>query len=135
MNREDYGEFVLHIPSHPRLHLVSREKIPLGLVDGRYRQGERLVLQAVSSGPLALTGMKAELTEAGGVRAVELPELELKVLPFDSADENPAPETFPEAAPAKRPRFPFAAAAVGILAAGFLLVLLLRTRRRKEGAA
>ena len=132
MDRKDYGEFDLDVPSHPDLHLVSRERIPLRLVDGWYRQGERLLLQPVSSGSLVLGGMTAQLTAAGGVRVVSLPELRLEVLPFDSADENPSPELFPDSVPpeSERPLFPIIAA--GVLIGGFLLMLWMRIQRRKE---
>ena len=134
MNREDYGEFALDFPAHPRLRLVSRERIPPRIAEGRYLQGERLVLQAVSSGPLVIAGMTARLTEAAGARVVNLPEARLTVLPFDSSDENSAPEPFPAPEVRKRGSFPLAIGAAGVLGGSLLLALFLRARPRREAA-
>lgn len=95
MRRADFGEFTLEVPSHPGLHLVSREKIPLSVVDGQYHQGERLMLQALASGAVNLSGIKAELTESTGSRVVELPELGLKVTAFETEDLSEVPEPLP----------------------------------------
>ncbi len=128
MNREDYGEFDLDIPSHPRLHLVTREQIPPTLVNGHFYQGERLTLQALSSGPLTLSGMTVQLTEAEGVRTVALPELTLTVAPFDAQDtiEDPQPLPRPESARGNSP--PLTPTLIAVLIGGFLLVLLIRIK-------
>lgn len=135
MDRETYGEFALEVPEHRQLPVVSRERVPLRLVDGRYRQGERLVLQPASSGQLTIAGMTARLTEAGGAREVVLPELKLNVPPFETADDDPAPEPFPEPAAGKSSRFPLPVVAAAVLVAGILLGVFKFFRQQKEGAA
>jgi len=98
MHRGDYGQFVLNITSHPRLHLVTRERVPPKLVNGRYHQEERLVLQALSSGPLTFSGLQVELIETNGTRTITFPDLKLNILPFAQLDsiESPQPLPIPE---------------------------------------
>ena len=98
MNREDYAEFDLKIPSHPQLHLVAREKVPIALVNGKYYQGERLMLQPLSSGNITLSEISVELTETTGPRKVSLPKVSLPVEPFELADNVSVPEPLPQAA-------------------------------------
>ncbi len=131
MERDDYGEFDLNVPSHPQLHLVTRELIPPTHTDGRYTQSERLMLQALSSGTLTLTGMTIQLTESTGIRTVELPDLTLTVNPFETADEVADPEPFPK--PEKPSKMgpsltPALIAVIAVIAVGFILVLLIRLK-------
>jgi hypothetical protein len=128
MNREDYGEFALEIPSHPQLHLVTREQIPPIHVKGNYYQGERLMLQAISSGTITLEGVSVELTESSGTRTVELPPVTLTVSPFDSEDANAAPEQLPEPNTESAKATALAPSLIAMIIGGFILILLIRLK-------
>jgi hypothetical protein len=128
MNREDYAEFDLEVPSHPQLHLVAREQIPPAHVNGQYYQGERLMLQPLSSGEITLTGVTVQLTEAAGPREVELPEITLTVQAFGSTDEEATPEVLPATA-GKRGLSPSIFLPLfGMVVGAFFLILLIRLR-------
>ena len=128
MNREDYAEFKLEVPSHPQLHLVAREQIAPAHVNGQYYQGERLMLQPLSSGDITLTDVAVELTEASGARNVSLPAATLTVEPFEADDEATTPEALPETTPAKVLSPSIFIPLFCMVAGAFVLILLIRLK-------
>ena len=92
MDREQFAQFDVRFPIHPRLHIVSRESVPPRLVEGRYKQKESFILQAVSSGELVLSGFVIELSQGNGKQVITYPDISLNVLPFEADTSNvPAP--------------------------------------------
>ncbi|MEM9280396.1 MAG: hypothetical protein AAGA96_01090 [Verrucomicrobiota bacterium] len=96
MIRDSFGEFELDIPPHPQLHLIARERVPPTLQESKYLQGERLQLQALSSGTIKLTNISIQLTEIEGTRKIQLPAPVLTVEPFDHTDVSGSPEPLPQ---------------------------------------
>ena len=96
MDREEFGRFELKVPGHEHLHRVAREEVPVKLEDGRYRQQERWVLQADSSGEFVIEKALAKLETKAGIEEVALPEIRIEVLPYAAMDGNADPLDFPE---------------------------------------
>ena len=95
MDRDTFGQFELHVPAHSQLHLVSVERVPVALVNGRYRQRQSLQLQPLSSGEMAINEAQVQLTDTNGTQTILLPVVTLQVLPFETADVSDAPESLP----------------------------------------
>lgn len=95
MDRDTFGQFELHVPAQPQLYLVSVERVPVSLVNGRYRQRQSLRLQPLSSGEMAINEAQVQLTDANGTQTISLPVVKLQVLPFETADVSDAPESLP----------------------------------------
>lgn len=128
MNREDYAAFKLEVPSHPQLHLVAREQIAPAHVNGQYYQGERLMLQPLSSGKITLADVAVELTETKGARTVSLPVAILTVEPFEADDEAATPEALPETTPANVLSPSIFIPLFCMVAGAFVLILLVRLK-------
>ncbi|TWU38219.1 hypothetical protein [Novipirellula artificiosorum] len=97
MDRQTFGEFELHVPSHPQLHLVSMQRAPVSFEDGRYRQRQILILQPLSSGKVTINEAQVEFTDSNGPQSILLPAATLDVLPFNSADLSDVPQSLPAA--------------------------------------
>lgn len=128
MNREDYAEFDLEVLFHPQLHLVAREKIPITHVNGNYYQGERLMVQPLSSGDVTLNEISVVLTESTGPRRVSLPKASLAVEPFDSDDKVSTPEPLPQEATALGISSSVFIPLLLMVAGGFVLIFLIRLK-------
>ncbi len=128
MNREDYAEFKLKVPSHPQLHLVAREQIAPAHANGQYYQGERLMLQPLSSGEITLANVAVELTETSGARTVSLPAATLTVEAFEADDEAATPEALPETTPANVLSPSIFIPLFCMIAGAFVLILLVRLK-------
>ncbi|TWU40319.1 hypothetical protein Q31b_36670 [Novipirellula aureliae] len=97
MDRETFGGFELHVPSHPNLHLVSIERFPVSLKDGRYQQRQCWWLQPLASGTVVISDVQVELTDSNGTETIALPSVTLDVVPLESMDLSDAPEPLPPA--------------------------------------
>lgn len=128
MNREDYAEFKLKVPSHPQLHLVAREQIAPAHANGQYYQGERLMLQPLSSGEITLADVAVELTETSGARTVSLPAATLTVEAFEADDEAATPEALPETTPANVLSPSLFIPLFCMIIGAFVLILLVRLK-------
>jgi hypothetical protein len=96
MDRDTFGRFELQVPAHPKLHLVSVERVPVSLANGRYRQRQSYQLQPLSSGEMAVNEVQVQLTDSAGTQTFLLPEVTLQVLPFEAVDVSDSPELLPE---------------------------------------
>jgi len=100
MNRADYAQFVLEVPTHERLHRVAVESAPVSLVDGRYRQSERWFLQADSAGEIVIDGATVLLESGSGSVPVKLSPLRVEVMAYGQQDESAEPVGLPAVPPA-----------------------------------
>ncbi|MEX0322444.1 MAG: hypothetical protein AB3N63_09825 [Puniceicoccaceae bacterium] len=96
MDRAEYAKFSLDIPAQQHMHRIAVETVPVTFTEGRYRQSEKWLLQADASGSYVIKGGKVLLETGGDTLSVPLPELELVVIPYENADENPDPAELPE---------------------------------------
>lgn len=95
MSRKAWGQFDLQVPAHPGLHPIAVKKVPLVYADGLYQQRESLLCQPVSSGSLAIKGASVVMSTPEGSQTVELPDLMLRVLPFEHAQLTDEPQPLP----------------------------------------
>ncbi len=96
MDRAEYGRFSLDIPAQPHLHRIAVEVVPVSFSDGRYRQSEKWLLQADSSGNFTVKDGKVLLETGGTLVTVPLPELKLVVTPYTETDSSTEPAGLPE---------------------------------------
>ena len=95
MIRKTWGKFELQIPSHPKLHLIAVQKVPIEYSGDLYRQRESILFQPISSGVLQLNEMQVALSLPTGVENIDLPPLELTVSPYAEHELSDTPELLP----------------------------------------
>jgi hypothetical protein len=96
MDRSEYAKFTLDIPAQPHLHRIAVEAVPVSFSKGRYRQSEKWLLQADSSGDFVIEGGKVLLENGGTTFTTPLPDLKLVVTPYAGTDASSDPVGLPD---------------------------------------
>ena len=88
-----YTSVSLTLPPQPELHLVATQKLPTSRSpDGTYQTSKLWIIQALRSGPITLTGLRAELSGGKNKPPIPAPSLTLQITPYSDAvpDDTPA---------------------------------------------
>jgi hypothetical protein len=136
MDRAGYARFSLEIPVQPHLHRIAVEAVPVSFSEGRYRQAEKWLLQADSSGEYIIKDAQVVLDSKGSSEVVSLPELRLTVVPYGEVDSSNEPSGFIEGESileTSRPNWLIGLVVV-VIVAGSILVMQNQKKRRASEA-
>jgi uncharacterized membrane protein YcgQ (UPF0703/DUF1980 family) len=95
LDAETAASFKLKLPESVLLLPITKEVGPLRLENGRFRQVQRWVFQAVASGNVTWESLVAQVVQADGAHAYALPAVALRIVPYAQADDSGRPQALP----------------------------------------